>query len=646
MILKMKISPKIFFCALFIGAFFSFGELRAEVKIQSPASGDTIYCGQALQIRWTDDHSGPYEIYYTDDSWKTFRKVAESVEKNYFDWQIPFSKSENAEFAIERFKLAQPELIFEIENAHSQNEVLSVDFSPAGDKILSAGDDNFIKIWSVSDNSLQAEFSTAPSALSEAEFSSFSADSGIAAAASKLYKWGAPSYALIDVSGAYFSETVKSVAYHPNMRVAAAGSYGGKAAVFDLATGVVLAEYALSGGSEIYSVAFSSDGKFLLLSGSAGSFYIANWKDGSPAREFAGHGNPNGSLAVVRDAQAAYDSKRAISGGVDNTSRIWDIQSGELVKTIDEAEFHIRKIDVRASGVFLTSSLDGKIRQYYIESGLAVCDPIEHGAAATWGAYSPGGDSIATCGRDNAIRLWKNYRIERSADTASTIYRYKIELSIPEVYATPGDRLSIPVRRHKRCDAQETESTQFAFLARITIPNRALDAAGDNVSRSSGRRDTIIFRYDGIGLQDTIFAIRALAITSDKDFEEIQFAEVSIDEPKNLAIETSDGAIFTNARCEGETGRNAAFGEPTGIKASPNPAKEEIFVELNLLEDGAYALNIIDARGDVAKRVFTEKLKSGKRNFTIDLRDLTSGAYLLDLTTPSGAVSKKFYIVK
>ncbi len=74
-------------------------------------------------------------------------------------------------------------------------------------------------------------------------------------------------------------------------------------------------------------------------------------------------------------------------------------------------------------------------------------------------------------------------------------------------------------------------------------------------------------------------------------------------------------------------------------KIYPNPVRDQLFVELNLTNDGVYMLEVYNLSG---QKVSTEtrSLIRGSQRLEIPTQDLSSGLYLMRLTDPSGAATQ------
>ena len=97
---------------------------------------------------------------------------------------------------------------------------------------------------------------------------------------------------------------------------------------------------------------------------------------------------------------------RIVTGSADNTVRIWDADTGDVVATITGHEHAILSVSYSPDGSHIASgSRDGTMRLWNAETGHAVKIIRTRGAVMSV-AYSPDGHRIATGSTDGTVRVW------------------------------------------------------------------------------------------------------------------------------------------------------------------------------------------------------------------------------------------------
>ena len=190
------------------------------------------------------------------------------------------------------------------ENEH-ESEVECVVFSPDGKRIASGGEDYKVRIWDVETGN---------------ELASWEHDSGL-----------------------------DGITWSHNGAIIATGSEAGDAWLWDGITYDIIAK--IKTGSTINSLQFTQDDKFLAV---AGNIQTKNQKTGkTDYGGFASLINVNSKKVVreykgiegsVKSVRISPDEKLLATGGFDNTARIFDFNTGELLQTF------MRPLKVEAIG--------------------------------------------------------------------------------------------------------------------------------------------------------------------------------------------------------------------------------------------------------------------------------------------------------
>ncbi|MBX7201772.1 MAG: T9SS type A sorting domain-containing protein [Bacteroidia bacterium] len=80
---------------------------------------------------------------------------------------------------------------------------------------------------------------------------------------------------------------------------------------------------------------------------------------------------------------------------------------------------------------------------------------------------------------------------------------------------------------------------------------------------------------------------------------------------------------------------NAIFAHKTEsvnlIKISPNPAKDQACVEIDLIEKGRLDIAVYDLHGKLIKHIFSGKLEPGNQRFYVETTDMPAGVYLVKM---------------
>ncbi|KAG0019776.1 hypothetical protein BGZ80_005277, partial [Entomortierella chlamydospora] len=238
------------------------------------------------------------------------------------------------------------------------NVILSLTFSPTGDRIASASWDGMVKLW------------------------------------------GVQTYDCLDLSG--HSKGVYAVAYSPKGDQIASGSADNTVRLWDVKTGNCI--YTLKGHSDqVFCVAYSPTGDQVASGSFDNTVRLWNPETGDCTLTL----QHNDEVYVI-----VYSPKggRLASGGNDMIVRLWDVETGDCIHVM---KGHMDKImciayspkgDQIASGCI--GGCDLAVRLWDVETGNCVRVLKGHSGGIRSIVYSPNGDQLASGGHDMTVRLW------------------------------------------------------------------------------------------------------------------------------------------------------------------------------------------------------------------------------------------------
>lgn len=196
----------------------------------------------------------------------------------------------------------------------------------------------------------------------------------------------------------HFEQTmVLSVAFSPDGNILACGGVGG-VYLWDVATGRRLNNFA--GGAFVFSVAFSPDGKLIAIrastqdaNGSATHITLHNVVTGSEVLKIS---NPSDMGSFVAFGP---DGRSLVSGGHGNTVKLWDAASGAEVRTYgrpSEQLAMVQPVSLSPDGKALASAdPDGTIHVWATDTGDDVVTFENKALSIGSISFSPDGKSIA-----------------------------------------------------------------------------------------------------------------------------------------------------------------------------------------------------------------------------------------------------------
>lgn len=221
-------------------------------------------------------------------------------------------------------------------------------------------------------------------------------------------------------------ETVYAVAYSPDGKVVATGSFDQSVRLWDAATGKEIRTFAGSAGNQrqILTVAFGPDGRILSSGGEDNAVKLWDLsrrnavRGGKAPPETPIRNLPHGNLVDV----VVFDpsGNRLATGCHDGTVRIWDVAKGQLLRQIrahvagPPAPVYCLSWD-NSGNRLVSGSFDQTLKLWDVGSGELVREfrafneksfPRGHFEGVLCASLSPDGKSLASGSSDRTIRIW------------------------------------------------------------------------------------------------------------------------------------------------------------------------------------------------------------------------------------------------
>jgi WD40 repeat protein len=153
-------------------------------------------------------------------------------------------------------------------------------------------------------------------------------------------------------------------------------------------------------------VAISPDGQFLVSGGDDETVKVWNINEGEELYTLRSHSGSVTSVAISPDGETLA------SVSVDKTIRLWDLKTGQKIKTLSAhslpvtcVAFHAKKNSVLFSG-----SMDKTVRVWDIETPGIKRTYDRHTEGVTCLAVHPNGQIIASGSHDCSVIVWSNYK--------------------------------------------------------------------------------------------------------------------------------------------------------------------------------------------------------------------------------------------
>jgi WD40 repeat protein len=103
------------------------------------------------------------------------------------------------------------------------------------------------------------------------------------------------------------------------------------------------------------------------------------------------------------------DGRQIASGAQDNTIKIWNTETGALIRTLGHTD-PVWSIAFSPDGRWLASGVGNTVKIWNAETGALLRTLSGHSDRVTSVAFSPDGRRIASGSTDNTVKIWATDR--------------------------------------------------------------------------------------------------------------------------------------------------------------------------------------------------------------------------------------------
>jgi WD40 repeat protein len=285
--------------------------------------------------------------------------------------------------------------------AHS-DAVRSIVYSRDGAAILTAGNDNTVRLWDFNDQSLRKEFRGHASRVAAAQFLR-DEENVISVSHDHSAKiWDIPNHRELDLLGGTVlqghRDSILGASFDPSEKLVVTASRDRSAISWDIRTGQQIRTFNEGHAYLASSAVFIPGGKKVLTVAIDNTSRIWDISTGTQSVVLEGTG--------VRSAAAVSSTGRWIATGSDRKSVVvWDL-GGQPLREFDRFESDVTALAFSPDDRFLlVGDSAGRCQLIDAVSGQQVWVSRTHSRGITKVAYVPGGDKVLTASLDNVVAI-------------------------------------------------------------------------------------------------------------------------------------------------------------------------------------------------------------------------------------------------
>jgi WD40 repeat protein len=157
----------------------------------------------------------------------------------------------------------------------------------------------------------------------------------------------------------------------------------------------------LEGHSSVEGVAVTPDGKRAVSASTDNTLKVWDLDTGRALRTLEGHS------ASVHGVAVAADGKWAVSASWDNTLKVWDLDSGRALRTLEGHSSFVDGVAVAPDGKrAVSASYDKTLKVWDLESGRALRTLEGHSGNVNAVAVTPDGRRAVSASHDKTLKVW------------------------------------------------------------------------------------------------------------------------------------------------------------------------------------------------------------------------------------------------
>ncbi len=598
----------------------SYNNIYSQPLIYIPGLENTHYVDGDITILMEQNSIRKIKLYYSMDTGKTWIRINEQPINNIVNFTIPFTISPLMQIKAVGEIIKPLKLIWENREAH-RGDIRATNFSPDGKLLLTLGKDGWIKIWDIGKRVLiDWLFIENNEYTYDARFF-HSNTQVIFSSGNNAYIWDRANNT---VSIFYtIGNFIRKIDVHPKENKFAVITDDNNLAVFQqtflLPIPIFLRLYSNNTYKNSYSVRYSQSGNKLSIATFSGKAIITE------ATYFSQDLVLDLERAPIYCTEFCYNDQYLAYSGDMNSLNLYDFNTQSTNQLMPQFQGTIRDIKRFKSNYVAAGALDGTLQEWDLEDFTNLPVTIREPYGILNLDFTSTGDTLATSGRENAFRIWRNFGI----DTISQIIDVRVRQVLYVQVKTnknpyyPGDSCSIAILFNTKYQDTLSKFPLWHFTYDVYIPNHLFAINNGQFFPNSAINDKTTYNF----LTDTFRLYKGIAVITDQNMGQIQVNHFKPAEPNNFnyVMQWEDVMVLYTCPLVPPPKISVVNTEFNIVQSNNNG---DLHLDANLIEDGYFSIEIYTIDGKMIKQI-NQELKHGYYSFDINLQTYSSGVYII-----------------
>jgi len=281
--------------------------------------------------------------------------------------------------------------------------VLDVAYSPDGQKLASASDDNTVIVWDMATLRPVGDlpFYGHLAGVTSVDFSPNGQTLASGSRDSTIILWDVATGQIIRTLQRRETTWILSVDFSPDGQTLVSGGQGATIRLWNVQTGDVIREFQ-SATDTIFSLAFSPDGQQIAAGGGDGSVTLWDVASGTEIRRWQAH---NGAALSV---MFTPDGLTIETAGGDSFASLWDAETGAQLLTLKTGQKAALSVAMTSDQrLMAVGSGDNVVKLWDMTSGIEIGLPLSNFTDWVYGVdFNPAGTTLASVSGDGSVVLW------------------------------------------------------------------------------------------------------------------------------------------------------------------------------------------------------------------------------------------------